>query len=121
MTELDNQRIGDAIYRLMIDTPQIYFAINHLGSCGGVQTTASHNPAAYLGIKILNERGTGAEPPWVADLERFAARALADFRLAAGLVESDAPLLRRERQGLAAILAGIRIDLRMRLGRSGRG
>jgi hypothetical protein len=41
--------------------------------------------------------------------------------LAAGLVESEAPVLRRERQGLAAILAGIRIDLRMRLGRSGRG
>src|SRR5512137_2037968 len=27
----------------MIDTPQIYFAINYLGTCGGVQTTASHN------------------------------------------------------------------------------
>ncbi|MHC4075544.1 MAG: phosphomannomutase/phosphoglucomutase, partial [Planctomycetota bacterium] len=29
----------------MIDTPQMYFAINHLGTCGGVQVTASHNPA----------------------------------------------------------------------------
>src|SRR4030042_6701326 len=29
----------------MIDTPQIYFAINHLGTCGGVQVTASHHPA----------------------------------------------------------------------------
>ncbi|MBN1765580.1 MAG: phosphomannomutase/phosphoglucomutase [Sedimentisphaerales bacterium] len=36
----------------MIDTPQMYFAINHLGTCGGVQITASHNPAQYNGCKI---------------------------------------------------------------------
>ena len=36
----------------MIDTPQMYFAINHLDCCGGVQTTASHNPAQYNGFKI---------------------------------------------------------------------
>ncbi|MBN2375117.1 MAG: phosphomannomutase/phosphoglucomutase [Sedimentisphaerales bacterium] len=40
----------------MIDTPQIYFAINHLGSCGGVQVTASHNPAAYNGFKISAQK-----------------------------------------------------------------
>ncbi|HRU38700.1 MAG TPA: hypothetical protein P5511_02390 [Candidatus Goldiibacteriota bacterium] len=36
----------------MIDTPQMYFAINYLGTCGGVQVTASHNPAQYNGFKI---------------------------------------------------------------------
>jgi phosphomannomutase len=36
----------------MIDTPQMYFAINHLGTCGGVQVTASHNPGEYNGFKI---------------------------------------------------------------------
>jgi phosphomannomutase len=36
----------------MIDTPQIYFAINHLGTCGGIQVTASHNPAKYNGFKV---------------------------------------------------------------------
>ena len=36
----------------LVDTPFIYFAINHLGCCGGVQTTASHNPATYNGFKI---------------------------------------------------------------------
>jgi len=36
----------------MIDTPQMYFAVNHLGACGGVQVTASHNPAKYNGFKI---------------------------------------------------------------------
>jgi phosphomannomutase len=40
-----------------IDTPQIYFAINYLGSCGGVQVTASHNPAEYNGLKISGQGG----------------------------------------------------------------
>ena len=41
----------------MTDTSQIYFAVNHLGSCGGVQTTASHNPANYNGFKITGAKG----------------------------------------------------------------
>ena len=40
----------------MIDTPQMYFAINHLGTCGGVQVTASHNPAKYNGFKISGQQ-----------------------------------------------------------------
>ena len=43
----------------MIDTPQMYFAINYLGTCGGVQVTASHNPATYNGFKIS---GIAAKP-----------------------------------------------------------
>ncbi len=43
----------------LIDTPQIYFAINHLGTCGGIQVTASHNPAQYNGFKIS---GLDAKP-----------------------------------------------------------
>jgi phosphomannomutase len=47
----------------LIDTPQIYFAINHLGTCGGVQVTASHNPAKYNGFKIsgLHAKPVGAD------------------------------------------------------------
>jgi len=47
----------------LIDTPQMYFAINHLGACGGVQVTASHNPAKYNGFKIsgMEARPIGAE------------------------------------------------------------
>lgn len=41
----------------LIDTPQMYFAINHLGTCGGVQVTASHNPAKYNGFKISGLKG----------------------------------------------------------------
>ena len=36
----------------LVDTPFVYFAINHLGCAGGVQVTASHNPSNYNGFKI---------------------------------------------------------------------
>jgi len=43
----------------MIDTAQIYFAVNHIKCCGGVQTTASHNPGHYNGFKVT---GVGGKP-----------------------------------------------------------
>jgi len=43
----------------LIDTPQMYFAINYLGTCGGIQVTASHNPPQYNGFKIS---GIAAKP-----------------------------------------------------------
>ena len=43
----------------MNDTPFIYFAVNHLSACGGIQVTASHNPAKYNGFKVS---GPGAKP-----------------------------------------------------------
>ncbi len=41
----------------MIDTPQLYFAVNQLTCSGGVMVTASHNPARYNGFKICGEKG----------------------------------------------------------------
>ena len=41
----------------MIDTSQIYFAVNHCEAAGGIQTTASHNPAHYNGFKICGRKG----------------------------------------------------------------
>jgi len=40
----------------LCDTPMIYFAVNHLGACGGVQITASHNPMEYNGFKISGQK-----------------------------------------------------------------
>jgi phosphomannomutase len=40
----------------LCDTPMVYFAINHLGTCGGIQVTASHNPIQYNGFKISGAR-----------------------------------------------------------------
>jgi phosphomannomutase len=57
----------------MIDTPQMYFAINHLGTCGGVQVTASHNPAKYNGFKVsgLRARPIGVDTG-LKDIEHIA-------------------------------------------------
>jgi phosphomannomutase len=41
----------------MVDTPQLYFAVNRLTCCGGVQVTASHNPGDYNGFKICGQKG----------------------------------------------------------------
>lgn len=40
----------------MCDTSFVYFAINHLGCAGGIQTTASHNPVQYNGFKISGKQ-----------------------------------------------------------------
>ena len=37
------------------DTPQNYFATGFLEASGGIQITASHNPADYNGLKIVRE------------------------------------------------------------------
>lgn len=41
----------------MVDTPQLYFAVNHVTCCGGVQVTGGHDPAACNGFKICGEKG----------------------------------------------------------------
>lgn len=49
---------GSAVIDIgMIDTPQLYFAVNHMTCCGGIQVTASHNPGDYNGFKICGEKG----------------------------------------------------------------
>jgi phosphomannomutase len=47
---------GSVIDVGMVDTPFIYFAVNHLDCAGGVQTTASHNPPQYNGFKVSKRR-----------------------------------------------------------------
>ncbi len=59
----------------MIDSPLLYFAINHLDACGGAQITASHNPAGDNGVKIAGQaaRPVGGE----TGLDKIKALALA--------------------------------------------
>lgn len=72
----------------LIDTPQMYFAINYLGTCGGVQVTASHNPAKYNGFKIS---GLQAKPIGVdtglRDIEHIALALLHTKARSTGSVE----------------------------------
>ncbi|MCE9619052.1 MAG: phosphomannomutase/phosphoglucomutase [Planctomycetes bacterium] len=58
----------------LVDTPVVYFAINHFGCAGGIQVTASHNPANYNGFKIsrIHAKPVGQETG-LNDIQRFAA------------------------------------------------
>ncbi len=70
---------ADVIDVGMVDTPFVYFAINHLGCAGGVQVTASHNPANYNGFKISRRlaKPVGQESG-LNDIQRLAALADAE-------------------------------------------
>lgn len=39
----------------MVGTEEIYFATSHLGTDGGIEVTASHNPIDYNGMKLVRE------------------------------------------------------------------
>jgi len=41
----------------MIDTSQLVFGVNYFRAGGGIQVTASHNPAEYNGFKICGKKG----------------------------------------------------------------
>ena len=58
----------------MVDTPFVYFAVNHLDCAGGVQVTASHNPPHYNGFKISRRKAKPVgETNGLADIRREAA------------------------------------------------
>ncbi len=59
----------------LVDTPFVYFAVNHLGCAGGVQTTASHNPANYNGFKVSKMKAKPVgEATGLAEIRKEAAR-----------------------------------------------
>lgn len=49
-------RGANVVHVGLVDTPFIAFAVNHLDADGGIQTTASHNPAQYNGFKVCAAR-----------------------------------------------------------------
>ncbi len=95
----------------MVDTPFIYFAINYLGCCGGIQTTASHNPSNYNGFKISKIQ---AKPVGMTtgldEIRRLAAMADPDRIVPAGGREEQRDLWDPYRQHVNAFLAPELLD-----------
>jgi len=69
----------------IVPTPTVGVAIRELGAAGGIQITASHNPAPYNGLKLFGPRGmvlTAAEGAEVVRLHTAAQFRPLDFRTA---------------------------------------
>ncbi|QWS04583.1 phospho-sugar mutase [Limosilactobacillus reuteri] len=55
------------IYDNLRPTPELSFAVLHMGTYAGIMITASHNPKEYNGYKIYGEDG-GQMPPKESDM-----------------------------------------------------
>ncbi len=55
-----------------VPTPVVSFQITHQKAVGGINFTASHNPAEYNGIKFNMANGAPASPDVTKDIERLA-------------------------------------------------
>jgi len=65
---------GAAVVDLgLVCTPMLYFAVEHLGTGGGIMLTASHNPAQYNGFKLCREHAIPiGEASGLKEIERLA-------------------------------------------------
>jgi phosphomannomutase len=63
----------------LVSTPMVYYAVDELGTGGGVMVTASHNPAQYNGFKVCRENAIPVgEASGLRDIEALAATIGAD-------------------------------------------
>ncbi len=70
-------------------TPELSFAVRHLGCIAGVVITASHNPAQYNGYKVYWEDGGQITPPHDKNIMDQVAK-VTDYEMAKTMSESEA-------------------------------
>ena len=100
---------GSAMDVGIVPTPALYFAVNALGTDGGVQVTGSHNPPEFNGFKLVlgGEAFHGAEL-----LELWEIIVAERWRTGAGRESSDGSILARYRE---AILSRHRLERPVRV------
>jgi len=84
-------------------TPELSFAVRHLGCCAGVVITASHNPKEYNGFKAYGSDGYQL-PPLQSDQVIAEVNAITDYAAIPFVSKEEA-----EKQGLL-VMIGSEVD-----------
>lgn len=59
---LAKNNIRSYVFESLRPTPELSFAVRHLGCFGGIMITASHNPKEYNGYKLYDDKGCQLVP-----------------------------------------------------------
>ncbi len=65
---LAKNNIRSYVFDSLRPTPELSFAVRHLGCFGGIMITASHNPKEYNGYKLYDEKGCQLVPALAAQV-----------------------------------------------------
>ena len=61
---LNGNGIKTYVFEELAPTPELSFAVRHLGCAAGIVITASHNPKEYNGYKVYGSDGAQVPPPY---------------------------------------------------------
>ena len=65
---LAKNNILSYVFESLRPTPELSFAVRHLGCFGGIMITASHNPKEYNGYKLYDDKGCQLIPSLAAQV-----------------------------------------------------
>lgn len=77
------------IFETLRPTPELSFAVRHLGCVAGINVTASHNPPEYNGYKVYWEDGAQITPPHDSGI-MGEVKAISDWNTVKTMDEEDA-------------------------------
>ncbi len=86
------------IFESLRPTPELSFAVRHLGCVAGINITASHNPPEYNGYKVYWEDGAQITPPHDTGI-MAEVKAISDWNTVCTMEKADA-----EKAGLFEVI-----------------